>query len=157
MNSLGDLAFDLEADQERLEKFPPCYALALADGKRGCQRRHGRMRQQPEDAIGARRQLGIVPVERVAARAVQQGGRRRTGTERRGTERRGLGEAVRLVHVCAQNTGCVLHRARQHHAKRIDNAALPCANGLSRKICKCGRADEFHYRTRHPCLLSHVD
>ena len=133
MNRLGDLAFDLEADQERLEKFPARYALALADGKRGCKRRHGRMRQQPEDAIGARRQLRIVPVERVAARAVQQRRRRRAGTECRRTERRGLGEAVRLVHICAQDTACLLRGAGQHHPKAVDDAALSDVNRLGRK------------------------
>ena len=81
MNRLGDLALDFEAGQERLEKFRARHALPLADGERGRQRRHGRMRQQPEDAVGARGELRIVPVERVAARAVEQRRRRRAGAE----------------------------------------------------------------------------
>ncbi len=133
MNRLGDLAFDLEADQESLEKFAARYALALADGERGRERRHRWVRQQAEDPICARRQLGIVPVERVAARAVQQRGRRRPGTECRGTECRGLGVAVRLVHICAQDTACLLRGAGQHHPKAVDDAALSDVNGLGRK------------------------
>ena len=72
MDRLGDLALDLEAGQEGFEELPPVTPLPLADRQRRGQRRHRRMRQQPEDAVGARRQLRVVPVERVAARAVEQ-------------------------------------------------------------------------------------
>ncbi len=46
--------------------------LALADGQRRGQRRHRGMREQAEDAIGAGRQLRVVPVERVPAGAVER-------------------------------------------------------------------------------------
>ena len=148
MNRLGDLAFDLEAGQERLEKFPARHALALADGERGRKRRHGRVRQQPEDAVGARRELRIVPVERVAARAVQQRRRRRAGAEcardRTPWLRRGRPSRARRRAGCWP-ASCV--EPGQHHAKPVDDAALRRWQPLRREMLEGCRADEVHDRT----------
>ena len=52
---------------------------------------------------------------------------------RLGTECRRLGAAVSLAHVGAQDVACVLRRAGQHHAKRVDDAALRDGNRLGGK------------------------
>ena len=54
----------------------PERVLPFGDRQRGGERGHRRVRQQPERAIGRRRQLRVVVVHRVAARGVEQGGMR---------------------------------------------------------------------------------
>ena len=77
IDRLGDFAFDLEADEKRLEKRGARCAPALGDGQRRRERRHRGMRQQAERAIGRRRELRVVVVHRMAARRVEQRGMRR--------------------------------------------------------------------------------
>ena len=82
MDRFGHLAFDLEADEKRFEELRARDAEPFADREARRQRRNRRMRQQPEDAIGRRRELRVVEVQRVAGRAVDQ--RRRRGARATG-------------------------------------------------------------------------
>ena len=76
VDGLGDLALDLEPDEKRLEKRArPDAFEPFGDGERGGERRHGRVRQQAEGAVRRRRELRVVVVHRVAARAVDERGR----------------------------------------------------------------------------------
>ena len=90
VDRLGDLALDFEADEKRLEERRARRVLPFGDGQRGGQRRHGRVRQQPERPIGRRRQLRVVVVHGVAARRVEQRGVRGRRHEAAGAERGGL-------------------------------------------------------------------
>jgi hypothetical protein len=74
MDRFRDLALDFEAGEEGLQELRSRCALAFADGQRCDQRRHRRVRQEAEDAVGTRGQLRVVEVECVAARAVDEGG-----------------------------------------------------------------------------------
>ena len=134
MDRLGDLALHLEAGQKRLEELAaPDTRCALADRERRRQRRHRRMRQQAEDAIGARRQLRVVPVERVAAvplssaadaalvRNGVRGERPSTPVARR-----------RSAYVVAQDARPGRGRAGEHDAKTVDDAALAHRNRIRR-------------------------
>jgi hypothetical protein len=51
VDGFGHLALHLEAHEVCLEKLASRYAESFADGKTGCERWNGRMREQPEDAI----------------------------------------------------------------------------------------------------------
>src|SRR4029079_2199753 len=81
MDRFGDLALDLEAREERLEQLLARRARALAEGERGDERRYCRVREQAEDPVRARGELRVVPVERVAARAVDERRARRARLE----------------------------------------------------------------------------
>ncbi len=121
---LGNLALDLEARQKRLEELRARDPARLADGERRDERRHRRVRQQTEDTVGARRELRVVPVERMAARAVHERRRRRTGLERPRPEHGGVGALIRALHVRIQDRAGVLRRAREQHAEAVDDAAF---------------------------------
>ena len=130
VNRLGDLALDLEARQERLEEPRAADSLRLADGERGDERRHGRVRQQAEDSVRAGRELRVVPVEGVAAGAVDERGRGRAGLERLRTEHRGGRTRIGALHVLVENAARVLRRAREHDAQAVDDAAFADRDGV---------------------------
>ena len=155
-DGLGNLALHLEAREKRIEERRAGRMLPLADGQRCDHRRHGRVRQQSEDTVGAGRQLRVVPVQRMAARPVEQRRRGRTAPERLGAERGGLRLRVNCLNVAAQDTAGVLRRSGQHDAESVDDASLCDPDGLRRKIPPAGPADEIHDRARGALLVAHA-
>ena len=91
-------------------------AEALSDRERRRQRRHGRMREQPEDAVGRRRKLRVVVVHRVPARAVGERRLRRGRRPRRGSEHGGLVRAS--VKLGIDQVDLEERQAVGHHLRR---------------------------------------
>ena len=155
-DGLGDLALDLEAREKRLEERPAGRMLPLTNGQRCDHRRHRRVRQQSEDTVGTGRQLRVVPVQRMAARPVEQRRRGGTAPERLRAERGGLRLRVNCLDVAAQDTAGVLRRSGQHDAESVDDASLRDLDGLRRKILPAGPANEIHNRARGALMVAHI-
>ena len=88
IDGLRHLAFDFEADEIRLDELPPRNAEPFAHRETRRERRNRRVRQQPEDAIGRRRKLRVIEIERVPCGAVYECGRCGTACERVAAEHR---------------------------------------------------------------------
>jgi hypothetical protein len=92
------------------------------------------MREQAEDAVRARRELRVVPIERVARRAVHERGRGGTGPERLRSEHGSDRAQIRALHMLVEDAARVLRGTREHHAEAVDDAAFRDAQGFSGEI-----------------------
>ena len=98
VDRLGDFAFDLESGEEGLEEGTARHTEPFADGQRGGEHRHGRMRQQSEHAIRSGGELRVVVVHRMAARRVgERGLRGRSGRFPRAEDRR-VAETINIFY-----------------------------------------------------------
>ncbi len=156
MDRLGDLAFHFEAGEERFEHAFAGRPQPLAHRERGSQRRYRRMRQQAEDTIRGRRELGVIPVHRVAAGGVEK--RRRAGGRAKHlrAEDGGLSAAVGAPDVIAQNGAAVGRRSGEHDAQPVDDAAPGKFGGVGRHIPPARAGDEVDAGSSRADGLSHV-
>jgi hypothetical protein len=133
VDRFGDLAFDLEPGQEGLEEGATRRVEALAHGERRCEHRDGGMGQQPEDAVGRRRQLRVVVVHRVAACGVgERSLRGRRGHLLRAEDRRLRLAAAGTGDVLAHDGASTHGRAGEHDAEAVDQAAFGLDDRLLR-------------------------
>ena len=155
MDRLGDLALDLEAGQERLEQLLARHARALAERERGDERRYRRVREQAEDPVRARRELRVVPVERVAARAVDESCVRRARLERLRSEHGRVVPRVGAFDMRVHDLARGLRRAREQHAEPVDDAALRDRDGFGRESGEPRADDETNDRAGRGVLVRH--